>query len=105
MAQNACVYVTDFLDHFPGNVLIEVLEKEESSSTVGFPGSTQCYLLISFLADIQLRTPARRKLLVAKQYLVHFSVDDTSRSTKHAKEKNNCTSWDEIFYLWVMCIP
>ncbi|KAH0834198.1 hypothetical protein J3R83DRAFT_11510 [Lanmaoa asiatica] len=47
---------------------------------------------------IELRTPARRKLQVARQYQVQFSVGDTPRSTKQAKEKKNYTSWDEILY-------
>ncbi|KAG8215380.1 WD40-repeat-containing domain protein [Butyriboletus roseoflavus] len=48
--------------------------------------------------DIQLRTPARRRLLVATRYQIQFSVDDTPRSTKQAKEKMNCVSWNENLY-------
>ena len=57
-----------------------------------------CDLIFS---DIELRTQARRKLGVAKQYHIQFSVGDTLRSTKNAKKKNNRISWDEVFYLWV----
>ncbi|KAF8550280.1 hypothetical protein OG21DRAFT_437731 [Imleria badia] len=55
---------------------------------------------VSFLLDIELRTEARRKLPVARQYYVQFSVGDTTRATKSAKEvKNqNGTSWNEILY-------
>ncbi|KAH0826236.1 hypothetical protein J3R83DRAFT_5695 [Lanmaoa asiatica] len=50
------------------------------------------------IRNIELRTQARRQFHAAKQYHVQFSVGDTLRSTKNAKEKKNCTSWDDVFY-------
>lgn len=51
------------------------------------------------LSDIELRTLARRKFPLARQYRIAFSVGNSSRSTKNAKEKKNRTSWEETFYL------
>lgn len=56
---------------------------------------------VTFLLDIELRTEARRKLPVARQYYIQFSVGDTLRATNSAKEVKSRTVWNEIFYLWV----
>ncbi|KAN0076754.1 hypothetical protein V8E55_010609 [Tylopilus felleus] len=50
------------------------------------------------IKDIELRTLARRKFPLARQYRIAFSVGNSSRSTKNAKEKKNRTSWEETFY-------
>ena len=65
------------------------------------PLALVCFCDSTLFSDIELRTQARRKIRVAKQYHIQFSVGDTLRLTKKAKEKNNCISWDDIFYLWV----
>ncbi|KAI9568858.1 hypothetical protein HD554DRAFT_682431 [Boletus coccyginus] len=50
------------------------------------------------IKDIELCTPAPRKLLVPRQFYVKFSVGAVSRSTSTAKETKNRTFWEEIFY-------
>lgn len=100
----ACMYI-GYLHSFPG-VSANYGPREKKIIING--GAAGLYLLLSanslFPPDIELRTPAHCKLLVTRQYLVQFSVGDTPRSTKQANEKKNRTSWDEILYLWVMCI-
>ena len=54
----------------------------------------------NFLADIKLRTRTRRKLPMARQFYIEFSVGEASpQSTTAAKEAKNETSWDQVFYL------
>jgi hypothetical protein len=62
-----------------------VLGRKPSLSKVGLQRWIFHRMRVSYLSDIELRTPARRKL-VARQYYVQFSVGDTSRSTNSAKE-------------------
>ncbi|KAI9569410.1 hypothetical protein HD554DRAFT_2328018, partial [Boletus coccyginus] len=50
------------------------------------------------IKDIELQTQAPRKMPLARQYYVQFTVGDTSRSTDGAKEARNRTSWDKNFY-------
>ncbi|KAG6382047.1 hypothetical protein JVT61DRAFT_683 [Boletus reticuloceps] len=50
------------------------------------------------IKDIELHAFARRKLPVARQFYVEFSVGDTLRSTDSAKESKNRTSWDKTFH-------
>lgn len=77
-----------------------VLGQKNLLSMVGLRGSTFHCLLIHIFSGIELCTPTRRKLLVAKQYQIQFSVDDTQRSTKPAKEKKNrIISWNDVLYL------
>ena len=58
---------------------------------------------VSFLLDIELRTPVQGgiKVLPARRYYVQFSVGDTLRLTNTAKETKNRTSWDESLFLLV----
>ncbi|KAF8548063.1 hypothetical protein OG21DRAFT_1607113 [Imleria badia] len=46
------------------------------------------------IKDIELHTQKRRKLPVARQFYIEFSVGDTLRSTDIAKEANNRTFWE-----------
>jgi hypothetical protein len=46
---------------------------------------------------IEFRSQARRKLGVAKQYHIQFSVGGTLWATKNAK-KINRISWDDVLY-------
>ena len=77
------------------------LGRKQSLSKVGLQRWIFYRIRLGFLSDIELLTLARPKLLVAKQYYVHFSVGDTLRSTNTVKEARSRTSWDESFYLWV----
>ena len=51
------------------------------------------------LLDIKLRTGTRHKLPLARQFYIEFSVGEASQFTTTAKEANNETSWDKVFYL------
>ena len=89
--------------HYPvGNMLNMVLGRKQSLSKVGLQRWIfyRC-MRVSFLSDIELRAPTRRKFPVARQYYVQFSVGNTSRSTNTVKEAKRRTSWDESFYLCV----
>lgn len=99
LAQNANVYVYRLRSSFAQHVLNVVLARRKSLLMVGFWGWTFRCLPIHIFLGIELRTPAWRKLLVARQYQIQFSVDDTPRLTKQAKEKKNCVSWNENLYL------
>ena len=59
------------------------------------------FLRVDLYSDIEFRTRAKRKLRVAKQYHIQFSVGDTLKSTKNARKKKNRISWDDVLYLWV----
>jgi hypothetical protein len=86
--------------HTPvGNVLNVVLGRNQSLSKVGLQRWIIYRMRVSFLSDIELRTPARRKCSFSRQYYVEFTVGDTSRLTSTAAKTR--TSWDEIFCLWV----
>ena len=88
-------------DHLIGNLLNMVMVgRKRSLSMVGLQRWILWYTRVNFLLDIELHTQARRKLLVARQYYIEFSVGDVSRSTNRAKEAKNRTSWDNVFYLW-----
>ena len=90
------------IDHLESvqKVLNVVLERKELLSKVGPRRyKTFCFMRTNFLSDIELRTQVRRKLPVARQYYIRFTVGDTSRSTQNAKETKNRTSWESIFYL------
>ncbi|KAN0094924.1 hypothetical protein V8E55_003211 [Tylopilus felleus] len=50
------------------------------------------------IKDIELRTRTQRKLPVARQFYVAFSVGEASHVTDSAKEARNRTSWDKVFY-------
>jgi hypothetical protein len=78
-----------------------VLGRKQLLSKVGLQRWIFYRMRVSCLSDIELRTPARRKLTVAREYYVQLSVGDTSRSTNSVKEANILTSWGETFYLWV----
>ena len=91
----------DYLHSPVGDVLSVALGRKQSPSKVGLQRWIFYRMRVSYLSDIELRTPARRKLSVARQYYVQFSVGDTERSTNSVKEAKVCTSWDKTFYLWV----
>jgi hypothetical protein len=83
---------------------LAVLGRKQLLSKVGLQRWIFHHMRVSYLSDIELGTPARRKL-VARQYYVQFSVGDTSRSTNSVKEAKIRTSWDETFHLWVHVLP
>ena len=89
----------DYLNNPVGNVLNVVLGQKQLLSKVGLQRWIFYYIRVSFLSDIELRNPARRKLWIARRYYVQFFVGDTSRSTSSVKEAKSRTAWDEIFYL------
>ncbi|KAH0826228.1 hypothetical protein J3R83DRAFT_5686 [Lanmaoa asiatica] len=93
---NTNVYVYRLPSRFSRSALNAGLGRETSLLEVGVPALP--FSENSLFSDIELRTQARRKFHAAKQYHVQFSVGDTLRSTKNAKEKKNCTSWDDVFY-------
>ena len=98
--QVSCTYI-DYHHSPVGNVLSSVLGEKQSLSKVRLQRWIVYRMRESFLSDIKLRTQAGRKLPVARQFYVQFSIGNTSRSTNSAKEKKNLTSWDNIFDLWV----
>ena len=93
-----------YIDYFHNpdyNVFNMVLGRKQSLSKVGLQRWIVYCMRGSFLSDIELRTSARRKLPVARQYYVQFCVGDTSRSTSTVKEAQSRIFWDEDLYLWV----
>lgn len=82
-----------------------VLGQKRSPSKVGLERYLPfSYMRVNFHLDIELRTQTRRKLPVATQYYIEFSVGDISQPTITAKEAKNRTSWDNILYLLVIVL-
>ncbi|KAI9573464.1 hypothetical protein HD554DRAFT_2035274 [Boletus coccyginus] len=71
-------------------------EVELASEQVGRPPAVAKTIIVK---DFELRARAQRKIPVARQYYIQFTVGATSRSTNSGKETRNRTSWDKVFYL------
>ena len=54
---------------------------------------------LAFSLDIEFHTTAPRKIGPARQYYVKFTVGNTTKSTKSAKEDKDRTTWSNTFYL------
>ena len=56
------------------------------------------YMQFHLFTDIKLDTQGRHKHI---WYYIQFFIDDIDQSINKVKEKNNSTSWDKTFYLWI----
>lgn len=56
------------------------------------------YMQFHLFTDIKLDTQGKHKHI---WYYIQIFIDDIDQSINKVKEKNNSTSWDKTFYVWI----